>query len=115
MELYDRVYQIQSLYGGRNLFQYLFVGQNTLLVDTGIASTPEKVIFPYMERLKLNREIVKVATRWGEIRVKVSGAGGAPATVAPEYDDCRRAALENRVALRQVMEDALAAARKQLG
>jgi pyridinium-3,5-bisthiocarboxylic acid mononucleotide nickel chelatase len=72
--------------------------------------------FHRVERLKLDREIVKVATRWGEIRVKVSGAGGrAPSTLAPEYEDCRRAALEHRVALRQVMEDALAAARKQLG
>jgi glyoxylase-like metal-dependent hydrolase (beta-lactamase superfamily II) len=53
MELYDRVYQIQSLFGGRNLFQYLLVGRNTVLVDTGIAETPEKVIFPYMERLGL--------------------------------------------------------------
>jgi len=69
-----------------------------------------------VERLKLHREIIKVATRWGEIRVKVSSAaGGAPRTVAPEYEDCRRAALEHRVPLRQVMEDALAAARKQLG
>ncbi len=70
--------------------------------------------FHPVSRLKLNREIVKVATRWGEIGVKVSGPdGGAPATLAPEYDDCRRAALEHRVPLRQVMEDALAAARKQ--
>jgi len=61
MELYDRVYQIQSLYGGRNLFQYLFVGQNTVLVDTGIAQTPEKVIFPYMERLELNPDKLTLA------------------------------------------------------
>jgi glyoxylase-like metal-dependent hydrolase (beta-lactamase superfamily II) len=53
MELYSRVYQIQSLFGGRNLFQYLLAGRNTVLVDTGIAETPEKVIFPYMERLGL--------------------------------------------------------------
>ena len=53
MQLYDHVYQVQSLFGGRNLFQYLFVGENTVLVDTGIAETPEKVIFPYMDRLGL--------------------------------------------------------------
>jgi len=51
VKLYDRTYQIQSLFGGRNLFQYLLAGQNTVLVDTGIADTPEKVIFPYMDRL----------------------------------------------------------------
>ena len=54
MELFPNVYQIQSLYGARNLFQYLFVGDNTVLVDTGIAPTPEKVIFPYMESLGLD-------------------------------------------------------------
>jgi len=53
MELYPRVYQVQSLFRGRNLFQYLFVGDNTVLVDTGIAETPEKVIFPYMDSLQL--------------------------------------------------------------
>lgn len=54
MELYPRVYQIQSLYGGRNLFQYLFVGDNIVLADTGITTTPEKTIFPFFDELKLN-------------------------------------------------------------
>lgn len=53
MELYKNVYQIQSLYGGRNLFQYLFAGENIVLVDSGIADTPEKIIFPYFDRLKI--------------------------------------------------------------
>jgi glyoxylase-like metal-dependent hydrolase (beta-lactamase superfamily II) len=44
---------MQSLFDGRNLFQYLLAGQNAVLVDTGIAETPERVIFPYMERLGL--------------------------------------------------------------
>ncbi len=61
MELYKNVYQIQSLFGGRNLFQYLFVGENTVLVDTGIAETPEKVIFPYMERLGLAPKDLKMS------------------------------------------------------
>jgi len=61
MELYDRVHQIRSLFGGRNLFQYLFVGQNIVLVDTGIAATPEKVIFPYMERLELSPDKLTLA------------------------------------------------------
>jgi len=61
MELYPRVYQIQSLYGGRNLFQYLFVGDNIVLVDTGIAETPEKVIFPYMDSLHLSPQSLTLA------------------------------------------------------
>jgi pyridinium-3,5-bisthiocarboxylic acid mononucleotide nickel chelatase len=64
-------------------------------------------------RLKLAREIKEVATRWGVIRVKVSRRDASAVTIAPEYDDCRRAALEHRVALKVVMQDALAAARQQ--
>ena len=56
MELYPKVYQIRSIYGGRNLFQYLFVGDNVALVDTGTASTPEKTIFPFFYKLKLKPE-----------------------------------------------------------
>jgi glyoxylase-like metal-dependent hydrolase (beta-lactamase superfamily II) len=61
MELYPSAYQIQSLYGGRNLFQYLFVGDNVVLVDTGIASTPEATIFPYFDRLKLKPQRLTLA------------------------------------------------------
>jgi len=61
MELYKNVHQIQSLFGGRNLFQYLLVGDQVVLVDTGIAETPEKVIFPAMDRLKLKPARVSLA------------------------------------------------------
>jgi len=71
--------------------------------------------FHPVSRLKLHREIREVETRFGKIRVKASGAHGAPpATISPEYDDCRRAALEHKVALRSVIEEAREAARKQL-
>lgn len=61
MELYPRVYQVQSLYGGRNLFQYLFVGANVVLADTGIASTPETTIFPYFDKLELKPQQLALA------------------------------------------------------
>lgn len=61
MELYPGVHQIQSLFGGRNLFQYLCVGDNVVLVDTGISETPEKVIFPYMDQLQIKPERLTLA------------------------------------------------------
>ncbi len=71
--------------------------------------------FHPVSRLKLGREIVKVATRWGEIPVKVSRAqAGAVPTISPEYEDCRRAALAHDVALRVVIDEAREAARKLL-
>ncbi len=54
MELYKGVHQIDSIYFGRHLFQYLFVGERLALVDSGIASTPEKFIFPYIDKLQVD-------------------------------------------------------------
>jgi pyridinium-3,5-bisthiocarboxylic acid mononucleotide nickel chelatase len=68
--------------------------------------------FHPVARLKLARETIEVGTRWGRVRVKISRAGDDVLTASPEYDDCKRIALEHRVALRQVLEQAQAAARR---
>ncbi len=69
-----------------------------------------------VSRRKLAREIREVETRFGKLRVKVSGRdGGAPITISPEYDDCRRAAEQHSVALRVVLDEAREAARKAFG
>jgi uncharacterized protein (TIGR00299 family) protein len=65
-------------------------------------------------RLKLARTIVEVATRFGPIRVKVSGTESEALTLSPEYDDCHRAALAADAPLKLVMEEAQAAARQTL-
>jgi pyridinium-3,5-bisthiocarboxylic acid mononucleotide nickel chelatase len=44
------------------------------------------------EREVLDREIVEVATAVGPIRVKIARQGGAVLNIAPEFDDCVRAA-----------------------
>ncbi|MGH7924256.1 MAG: nickel pincer cofactor biosynthesis protein LarC [Candidatus Binatus sp.] len=70
--------------------------------------------FHAVARLKLHREIHEVETRWGKVRVKTSGAHGRePATISPEYDDCRRIAAEHDVPLRVVIEEARDAARQR--
>ena len=61
MELYPGLYLLKSLFGGRNLFQYLFVGDNVVVIDTGIVDTPEKVIFPYMDLIGLRPERLTLA------------------------------------------------------
>jgi uncharacterized protein (TIGR00299 family) protein len=71
--------------------------------------------FHSIARLKLARETREVETRWGKIRVKMSGAHGhPPSTISPEYDDCRRIAAQHGVALRVVIDEARDAARAQL-
>ncbi len=65
-------------------------------------------------RLKLEREIKQVATRWGPIRVKVCRQGNSLVNLSPEYEDCRRVAAEHGVALKTVMREAQGAAHEQL-
>jgi glyoxylase-like metal-dependent hydrolase (beta-lactamase superfamily II) len=60
-ELYPGVYQIGSLFGGRNLFQYLFVGDNIVLLDTGLAYTPERTIFPAIKQLGIEPQQISLA------------------------------------------------------
>jgi pyridinium-3,5-bisthiocarboxylic acid mononucleotide nickel chelatase len=66
--------------------------------------------FTTWSRLVLPREERTVATPWGAVRVKVARAPDGTANVAPEYEDCRRIARERGVALKRVMQAALAAA-----
>jgi uncharacterized protein (TIGR00299 family) protein len=58
-------------------------------------------------RRALAREWVTVATRWGDVRVKVASMNGAVANYAPEYEDCRRIAVEHGVPLKDVMTEAM--------
>jgi uncharacterized protein (TIGR00299 family) protein len=51
------------------------------------------------ERRVQARSVVEVATPHGKVRVKVSGEGH----FAPEYEDCRRLALETGVPLQQIV------------
>jgi uncharacterized protein (TIGR00299 family) protein len=67
------------------------------------------------ERLKADREIVSLRTKYGEIRFKVGRWDGKVINISPEYDDCRRRALEKRVPLKDVFEEARKAARSIRG
>jgi glyoxylase-like metal-dependent hydrolase (beta-lactamase superfamily II) len=51
MEIFRHIYQIPSLVADRNLYQYLFVGDNTVLIDTGASYTPEEAILPYLRTI----------------------------------------------------------------
>ncbi len=62
------------------------------------------------QRRCLNRERVKITTRFGQLSVKVGYLDGRVATVAPEYEDCLRAAQEHGVPLKAVYSAVLAAA-----
>jgi uncharacterized protein (TIGR00299 family) protein len=59
------------------------------------------------ERTKLPRKVKEVTTSYGKVRVKeVSGVAGR-VSMAPEYEDCKKIALEKNVPLKVVYETVL--------
>ena len=58
------------------------------------------------KRLTLTRSWETAATKYGPIQVKVGAWQGEEMTASPEYEDCKRAALEHGVPLRRVYEAA---------
>jgi uncharacterized protein (TIGR00299 family) protein len=61
------------------------------------------------QRRTLPREFLKVTTAFGDVRIKISRANGRILHVAPEYDDCRKLAVEKSVPLQRVISEALRA------
>jgi uncharacterized protein (DUF111 family) len=61
-----------------------------------------------VERQCLEREIITVSTRYGEIDVKIARYNGAVTNAMPEYEQVRRVALENGVPFRSVHNEVLA-------
>jgi hypothetical protein len=57
-------------------------------------------------RKKLTRDIREVDTVYGKIRIKISKRGDEVLTVTPEYEDCKRIAVEKQMPLKQVIEEA---------
>ena len=61
------------------------------------------------QRRTLPRESVNVHTQYGDVRIKLSRVNGRIQHVAPEFEDCRKLAVENNVPLQRVINDALRA------
>lgn len=55
----------------------------------------------------LTRRAVAVQTKWGEVQLKVANLNGTIANYAPEYEDCRKIAVEHDVPLKTVMQEAI--------
>ena len=59
------------------------------------------------KRQVLGRRWQTVSTHFGEVRIKIASTNGTVTSYAPEYEDCRRIAAEQRVPLKMVMQEAL--------
>jgi hypothetical protein len=58
--------------------------------------------YPVM-RKKIPREVKEIQTRYGMVRVKISGG----IRFQPEYEDCKRIALEKNVPIQEVYQEAM--------
>src|SRR5438105_8454162 len=58
------------------------------------------------QRQVLARKWIMVATRWGQVRLKIASMNGTITNYAPEYEDCRKIAAEYHVPLKSVMNEA---------
>jgi uncharacterized protein (DUF111 family) len=59
-----------------------------------------------VSRQKLERRAHSVATPWGAVEGKLAIAAGRSPSFSPEYEACRRVAIEHHIPLRVVMEAA---------
>lgn len=55
----------------------------------------------------LARRWQTVSTQFGDVRIKIASLNGTVSNYAPEYEDCRRIAVEHRVPLKLVMQEAV--------
>jgi hypothetical protein len=66
-----------------------------------------------VERYVAGRESVEVNTELGTVQVKLKLLSGKPVNASPEFEDCRRIALELGIPLQEVYQRALEEARRQ--
>jgi pyridinium-3,5-bisthiocarboxylic acid mononucleotide nickel chelatase len=91
----------------------------TVLTKPAEADSLSKIVFAETTTLGIRRrderrqilarEWQSVSTRFGDIRIKVASMNGTISSYAPEYEDCRRIAADQRVPLKQVMQEAMQA------
>jgi pyridinium-3,5-bisthiocarboxylic acid mononucleotide nickel chelatase len=55
-------------------------------------------------RLKAFRKIETLETKFGPVRIKIAESSGEVINISPEYDDCKKIALENEIPLKLVLE-----------
>lgn len=65
-------------------------------------------------RIKTDRHIREMETKYGPVRFKVATIAGKIVNVTAEYEDCKRLAVEKGVPLKEVMEEARNAAARSM-
>jgi len=76
--------------------------EDVLIVNT----STQGVRVTSIDRAKAARKIETVATRWGDVRLKLRIWGGRVIDAMPEYDDCVAIARQHDLAVRDVWNEA---------
>ena len=63
-------------------------------------------------RVCLDRSFASVKTEYGDIRMKIGSLAGDELNAAPEFEDCRSAAQQHNVPVKQVQQAAVVAYRQ---
>ncbi len=71
------------------------------------------VRFYEVGRLTLDREIQKLKTSYGVIKIKIGRLDGETVQAAPEFEDCRNAARKKKIPVKKVYDDVFALAQKK--
>ena len=58
-EILPNIHRIDSQFGGRLLTSYVLVGDQALLIDSGLAYTPQEIILPYLEKAQIPAEKIR--------------------------------------------------------
>ena len=65
-------------------------------------------------RIKARRLIKEIDTSHGPIHIKLAQNNGQIINLTPEYEDCKRVALEKNIPLKNILDDVRSAALKQI-
>ncbi len=66
-----------------------------------------------IERYVSDRESTEMTMELGSVSVKVKSLAGKPVSVSPEFEDCRRIALESGLTFQEVYQQAVEEARRR--
>jgi uncharacterized protein (TIGR00299 family) protein len=79
--------------------------KNILFQETTTLGIRERQV----DRYALPRKTQRVATAYGEVRLKIAQTSSGDIKISPEYEDCRKLASEKGVPLREIYQAAISA------
>jgi uncharacterized protein (TIGR00299 family) protein len=108
LDVFGMAVQMKKNRPGMRLTVLCWPGDASRLTDLLFRETTTLGVRQRQEKREVvDRRWVTVTTQWGEVRIKVGSTNGSVTNYAPEYEDCRRIAVEQQVPLKHVIEQAV--------